>query len=75
MGDDEISAHFIHEINTKGYDVIGVNVFHSDEIPPPKRQIIRSLYTSVFQEYPVRVICVVLSRSCSLKNSLFQAIR
>ena len=28
MGDDEISAHFIHEIKTKGYDVIGVNVFH-----------------------------------------------
>ena len=27
MGDDEISAHFIHVIKTKGYDVIGVNVF------------------------------------------------
>ena len=27
MGDDEISTHFIHEIKTKGYDVIGVNVF------------------------------------------------
>ena len=23
----EIPAHFIHEIKTKGYDVIGVNVF------------------------------------------------
>jgi len=28
MGDDEISPHFIQEIKTKGYDVIGVNVFH-----------------------------------------------
>ena len=28
MGDDEIFAHFIHEIKTKGYDVTGVNVFH-----------------------------------------------
>ena len=27
MGDNEISAHFIHVIKTKGYDVIGVNVF------------------------------------------------
>ena len=25
---NEIPAHFIHEIKTKGYDVIGVNVFH-----------------------------------------------
>ena len=25
----EISAHFIHEIKTKGYNVIGVNVFLS----------------------------------------------
>ena len=24
---NEIPAHFIHEIKTKGYDVIGVNVF------------------------------------------------
>ena len=24
----EIAAHFTHEINTKGYDVIGVNLFH-----------------------------------------------
>ena len=28
MVDDEISAHFILETKTKGYDVIGVNVFH-----------------------------------------------
>ena len=27
MGDDEISAHFINVIKTKGYDVIGVIVF------------------------------------------------
>ena len=38
MGDDEIFAHFIHEIKTKGYDVIGVNIFHSDEIPRPKNR-------------------------------------
>ena len=38
MGNDEISTHFIHEIKTKGYDVIGVNVFHIDEIPPPKNR-------------------------------------
>ena len=25
----EIPEHFIHEIKTKGYDVIGVNVFHT----------------------------------------------
>ena len=25
---NEIPAHFIHEIRTKGYDVVGVNVFH-----------------------------------------------
>ena len=25
---NEFPAHFIHEINTKGYDVIGVNVCH-----------------------------------------------
>ena len=25
---NEIPAHFIHEIKTKGYDVISVNVFH-----------------------------------------------
>ena len=24
---NEIPAHFIHEIKTKGYDVIGVNLF------------------------------------------------
>ena len=24
---NEIPAHFTHEVNTKGYDVIGVNVF------------------------------------------------
>jgi len=24
--DNEIPAHFIHDIKTKGYDVIGVNV-------------------------------------------------
>ena len=24
----EIAAHIIHEIKTKGYDVIGVNVIH-----------------------------------------------
>ena len=24
---NEIPAHFIHEVKTKGYDVIGVNVF------------------------------------------------
>ena len=24
---DEIPAHFTHEVKTKGYDVIGVNVF------------------------------------------------
>ena len=27
MGDNENPAHYIHEIKTKGYDVIGVNVF------------------------------------------------
>ena len=27
MGDNEIPAHFIHEIKTKSYDVIGVTVF------------------------------------------------
>ena len=27
MGDNENPAYFIHEIKTKGYDVIGVNVF------------------------------------------------
>ena len=25
---NEIPAHFTHEIKTKGYDVIGANVFH-----------------------------------------------
>ena len=25
----EIPAHFIHEIKTKGYEVIGVHVFHT----------------------------------------------
>ena len=29
MGDNEMPRHFIHEIKTKGYDVIGVNVFHT----------------------------------------------
>ena len=24
----EISAHFTHKIETKGYDVVGVNLFH-----------------------------------------------
>ena len=27
MGDNEIPAHFIHEIKTKRYDVIGVSIF------------------------------------------------
>ena len=27
MGDKEIPAHFIHEIKTKRYDVIGVSIF------------------------------------------------
>ena len=27
MGDNEIPAHFIHEIKTKRYDVIGVRIF------------------------------------------------
>ena len=37
---NEIPAHFIHEIRTKGYDVIGVNVFHItqiNEIPLQKK--------------------------------------
>jgi len=29
MADDEIPVHFIHQIKTKLYDVIGVNVFPS----------------------------------------------
>ena len=27
MGDKEIPAHFIHEIKTERYDVIGVSIF------------------------------------------------
>ena len=27
MGDNENPAYFLHKIKTKGYDVIGVNVF------------------------------------------------
>ena len=37
---NEIPAHFIPEIRTKGYDVIGVNVFHItqiNEIPLQKK--------------------------------------
>ena len=45
MGDDEISAHFIHKIKTKGYDVIGVNVFHFTLMDSTsKNHVIRSLY-------------------------------
>ena len=29
--------HFIYEIKTKGYDVIGVNVFHTKLIKPTKK--------------------------------------
>ena len=39
---NEIPEHSIHEIRTKAYDVIGVNVFHIpqiNEIPPQKRII------------------------------------
>ena len=28
MRDNQISAHFIHALKTKGYSAIGVNVFH-----------------------------------------------
>ena len=42
----EIPAHFIHEINTISYDVSDVNLSpppHLNEIPPPKKRLIRSL--------------------------------
>ena len=37
---NEIPAHFIHEIKTKGYDAIGVNVFppQVNEIPLLKKE-------------------------------------
>ena len=34
---NDIFAHFIHEINTKGYDVIGVNVCHSKSLLYPQQ--------------------------------------
>ena len=43
----EIPAHFIHEIKTKGYDVIGVNVFYIpqiNEVPLQKRLVSSLLY-------------------------------
>ena len=36
---NEIPAHFIHEIKTKGYDVTGVNVFHRTWWPASLRNV------------------------------------
>ena len=43
---NKIPLHFIHEIKTKGYDVIGVKFFHPqvNEIPPQERGLIRCLH-------------------------------
>ena len=49
----EIPAHFNHEIKTKGYDVIGVNLFYfNDEIPLQKEGLTGAPYTTGWgQEY------------------------
>ena len=42
MGDNKIPPHFIHEIKTKGYDVIEVKVLQVtqlNEIPPQKEKV------------------------------------
>ena len=37
--DNETPPHFIFELKTKGYDIIGIDVFFQqhNEIPPPKK--------------------------------------
>ena len=43
----EIPAHFIHEIKTQGYDVIGVNVFPRKLMRfPRKKSLTVALYTT-----------------------------
>jgi len=38
MGDNKIPPHFIHEIKTKGYDVIDVYVLQVTKINENKKQ-------------------------------------
>ena len=46
---NENPAHFIHEIKTKGYDVIGVNAFlRKLMIPAPKSGVNGPSYTTKF---------------------------
>ena len=44
MGDNEMPPHYIHEIKTIGYDVTGVNEFHTRASSIRKKRFIRCLY-------------------------------
>ena len=61
---NEIPAHFIHEIKTKGYDVIGVNVF--------LRTLMRILRKKEVNSVPPILLIVLLFRT--LLFSLFFAL-
>ena len=49
MGDNKIPPHFIHEIKTKGYDVINVYVLQVTQINEiqPQKEKVNSVLTRV----------------------------
>ena len=64
MGDNEIPAHFIHEIEIKRYDVIGVSIFLRKLIKFLRKK--RHAFGAPYPTHP----CVLNLFNRQLKNTL-----
>ena len=69
---NEIPAHFIHDIKTKGYDVIGVNVFLRKLMRFPRKKGVTGPYytTNIIRAFCLLLLWFRLDKPSLLNNSV-----